>query len=150
MFFFKHETAYEMRISDWSSDVCSSDLAACPSSAVLSRCVLGHRLLAQREIDDLSEVQCVAAAALADLLATRKAIGDDHGRVICRPDCRQQRLLGDRLRPFVAARATSETAGHAAAAGVAPVDRRIQALQLLFPLLDIYTRGMVAKSPHHH
>src|SRR3546814_7710624 len=32
-FFFKQKTAYEMRISDWSSDVCSSDLsmaAQCP------------------------------------------------------------------------------------------------------------------------
>src|SRR3546814_1119976 len=28
LFFFKQKTAYEMRISDWSSDVCSSDLAA--------------------------------------------------------------------------------------------------------------------------
>src|SRR3546814_6297135 len=27
-FFFKQKTAYEMRISDWSSDVCSSDLEA--------------------------------------------------------------------------------------------------------------------------
>src|SRR3546814_16144379 len=27
MFFVKHKTSYEMRISDWSSDVCSSDLA---------------------------------------------------------------------------------------------------------------------------
>src|SRR3546814_998935 len=27
-FFFKQKTAYEMRISDWSSDVCSSDLRA--------------------------------------------------------------------------------------------------------------------------
>src|SRR3546814_2916719 len=27
-FFFKQKTAYEMRISDWSSDVCSSDLKA--------------------------------------------------------------------------------------------------------------------------
>src|SRR3546814_8005309 len=26
-FFFKQKTAYDMRISDWSSDVCSSDLA---------------------------------------------------------------------------------------------------------------------------
>src|SRR3546814_4338434 len=26
-FFFKQKTAYELRISDWSSDVCSSDLA---------------------------------------------------------------------------------------------------------------------------
>src|SRR3546814_4861535 len=32
-FFFKQKTAYEMRISDWSSDVCSSDL-----------CLPGHRL----------------------------------------------------------------------------------------------------------
>src|SRR3546814_2123312 len=29
-FFFKQKTAYEMRISDWSSDVCSSDLPAVP------------------------------------------------------------------------------------------------------------------------
>src|SRR3546814_4931750 len=31
-FFFKQKTAYEMRISDWSSDVCSSDL---PDEALL-------------------------------------------------------------------------------------------------------------------
>src|SRR3546814_1970556 len=30
-FFFKQKTAYEMRISDWSSDVCSSDLDLCLS-----------------------------------------------------------------------------------------------------------------------
>src|SRR3546814_6893979 len=29
-FFFKQKTAYEMRISDWSSDVCSSDLLPPP------------------------------------------------------------------------------------------------------------------------
>src|SRR3546814_3968710 len=28
VFFFKQKTAYELRISDWSSDVCSSDLRA--------------------------------------------------------------------------------------------------------------------------
>src|SRR3546814_5013303 len=32
VFFFKQKTAYEMRISDWSSDVCSSDLA--PKTAI--------------------------------------------------------------------------------------------------------------------
>src|SRR3546814_2487393 len=31
VFFFKQKTAYEMRISDWSSDVCSSDLIPCSS-----------------------------------------------------------------------------------------------------------------------
>src|SRR3546814_9138901 len=29
LFFFRQKTAYEMRISDWSSDVCSSDLIQC-------------------------------------------------------------------------------------------------------------------------
>src|SRR3546814_11553061 len=34
-FFFKQKTAYEMRISDWSSDVCSSDL---PTTSSVRRC----------------------------------------------------------------------------------------------------------------
>src|SRR3546814_3952310 len=34
-FFFKQKTAYEMRISDWSSDVCSSDLRLRAQSGVL-------------------------------------------------------------------------------------------------------------------
>src|SRR3546814_2727866 len=33
VFFFKQKTAYEMRISDWSSDVCSSDLDPCDDRA---------------------------------------------------------------------------------------------------------------------
>src|SRR3546814_2185162 len=42
MFFvFKQKTAYEMRISDWSSDVCSSDLG-------LGRCLDRHRLAGTR------------------------------------------------------------------------------------------------------
>src|SRR3546814_7368677 len=34
-FYFKQKTAYEMRISDWSSDVCSSDLGANRATAEL-------------------------------------------------------------------------------------------------------------------
>src|SRR3546814_4755871 len=55
-FFFKQKTAYEMRISDWSSDVCSSDLRApdvngsktvhegqsCPRLRVEERIILGN------------------------------------------------------------------------------------------------------------
>src|SRR3546814_2932229 len=40
-FFFKQKTAYEMRISDWSSDVCSSDLSVkgeLANSAVATGC----------------------------------------------------------------------------------------------------------------
>src|SRR3546814_4411072 len=36
-FFFKQKTAYEMRISDWSSDVCSSDLKLGLCKAVLGK-----------------------------------------------------------------------------------------------------------------
>src|SRR3546814_9167718 len=36
VFFFKQKTAYEMRISDWSSDVCSSDLLPYMVALVLS------------------------------------------------------------------------------------------------------------------
>src|SRR3546814_6243247 len=37
IFFFKQKTAYEMRISDWSSDVCSSDL---PHPAMLEAAMI--------------------------------------------------------------------------------------------------------------
>src|SRR3546814_7768858 len=36
-FFFKQNTAYEMRISDWSSDLCSSDLLIMRSESITSR-----------------------------------------------------------------------------------------------------------------
>src|SRR3546814_6723629 len=58
-FFFKQKTAYEMRISDWSSDVCSSDLLPrlVPAFAEgrlhrLSRSGLfGRRRIARRQAD---------------------------------------------------------------------------------------------------
>src|SRR3546814_3527970 len=37
-FFFKQKTAYEMRISDWSSDVCSSDLFRNTPAKAAGRC----------------------------------------------------------------------------------------------------------------
>src|SRR3546814_11673415 len=51
VFFFKQKTAYEMRISDWSSDVCSSDLNLRPRSRrrhPLERSGAGHRLAGRR------------------------------------------------------------------------------------------------------
>src|SRR3546814_3854398 len=49
--FFKQKTAYEMRISDWSSDVCSSDLAA-------------HELLGVRVDQKLVGIEAVAGVRL--------------------------------------------------------------------------------------
>src|SRR3546814_20132518 len=43
-FFFKQKTAYEMRISDWSSDVCSSDLYHSPDCARIQPAALAAGL----------------------------------------------------------------------------------------------------------
>src|SRR3546814_7176960 len=43
-FFFKQKTAYEMRISDWSSDVCSSDLMPLRSRSILQFEPIGKSL----------------------------------------------------------------------------------------------------------
>src|SRR3546814_1205380 len=40
-FFFKQKTAYEMRISDWSSDVCSSDLEQRPEAEAVRAAIVG-------------------------------------------------------------------------------------------------------------
>src|SRR3546814_13406998 len=52
-FFFKQKTAYEMRISDWSSDVCSSDLAR----ATLSPAPQGTALPVHRRDREIHEPQ---------------------------------------------------------------------------------------------
>src|SRR3546814_2235752 len=57
-FFFKQKTAYEMRISDWSSDVCSSDLAA---PAVFSK---ASRLDEEREYNRVRKVLGDAIAGI--------------------------------------------------------------------------------------
>src|SRR3546814_9055228 len=61
-FFFKQKTAYEMRISDWSSDVCSSDLneVLCRlESAAIAANDLGHDL--SSVVPDLSKLPNPAA-----------------------------------------------------------------------------------------
>src|SRR3546814_1146152 len=48
LFFFKQKTAYEMRISDWSSDVCSSDLHEAASIETEIRFEQGVQALQQQ------------------------------------------------------------------------------------------------------
>src|SRR3546814_1022650 len=49
-FFFKQKTAYDMRISDWSSDVCSSDLAGAIAVEKLKLLGIGQTI-AQPSVD---------------------------------------------------------------------------------------------------
>src|SRR3546814_5298992 len=52
VFFFKQKTAYEMRISDWSSDVCSSDLVG--TLGILEASDIGAKAVEQgHEVADL-------------------------------------------------------------------------------------------------
>src|SRR3546814_6570634 len=63
-FFFKQKTAYEMRMSDWSSDVCSSDLRTVLRQAQ-------HERVGFRSVDSESShpARQVAARCVADLAA---------------------------------------------------------------------------------
>src|SRR3546814_7801428 len=71
-FFFKQKTAYEMRMSDWSSDVCSSDLRI-PHL----HCQHAHRRLQQRDGDPLAWAAVsgvmVAAALRYQIVGARSA-----------------------------------------------------------------------------
>src|SRR3546814_2048484 len=49
-FFFKQKTAYEMRISDWSSDVCSSDL-------IMETKMIGNKIAEARKKAAISQAQ---------------------------------------------------------------------------------------------
>src|SRR3546814_4001311 len=62
-FFFKQKTAYEMRISDWSSDVCSSDL-------IVQR-VIHIRMFGLQPIDDVASQSAVSGSHLDDIEAIR-------------------------------------------------------------------------------
>src|SRR3546814_7381576 len=56
IFFFKQKTAYEMRISDWSSDVCSSDLTWVLDQANRGRLDLGALVTSTVDAGDIESV----------------------------------------------------------------------------------------------
>src|SRR3546814_10596603 len=79
-FFFKQKTAYEMRISDWSSDVCSSDL---PRFVAEQREVAIEEPFEQRRAFDiaLAEAGGVGAHRLLQLVPIAHG-GADVGEVM--------------------------------------------------------------------
>src|SRR3546814_4670719 len=83
-FFFKQKTAYEMRISDWSSDVCSSDLVGEMTEIGEADGVLGFLGAFDRlEVDIVDGLRAVAVDQIdvgaADAFDARKI-----GRASCR------------------------------------------------------------------
>src|SRR3546814_2885153 len=84
-FFFKQKTAYEMRISDWSSDVCSSDLDRSDGDPMSPHLFWGKISLNQAgEILDSHPVESHSidvAAVVLQLLSERNT---QIGRASCR------------------------------------------------------------------
>src|SRR3546814_7677471 len=71
-FFCKQKTAYEMRISDWSSDVCSSDLKAAAGDGAIDVILLAPVGHVERLVDDQTkrragEIDRLIAAVHLDL-----------------------------------------------------------------------------------
>src|SRR3546814_6086866 len=73
-YFFKQKTAYELRISDWSSDVCSSDLAAelsadfvWPTPPVLDEDRLAWKIVAADFVLGLGDNRGIGHVALAEI-----------------------------------------------------------------------------------
>src|SRR3546814_6555067 len=83
-FFFKQKTAYEMRISDWSSDVCSSDLHAFEQrlEIALAKAVIA---LALDEFEEHQADLCFGKdlEQQARLPASRGPIEQDAARLQC-------------------------------------------------------------------
>src|SRR3546814_11566259 len=76
-FFFKQKTAYEMRISDWSSDVCSSDLIIDGESVSAVDFISEHG-----DILDVTEADVDIAPEAADgfIEGEGGGAGDEHQR----------------------------------------------------------------------
>src|SRR3546814_19616465 len=103
MFFFKRKTAYEMRISDWSSDVCSSDLDKMERAVDDQvRRVIGERnaLLFRLARTGFAREDDVAEQDLA-IIAVRQTFekivlhlrkGKDVGRLVLAPEVAVERM----------------------------------------------------------
>src|SRR3546814_5248617 len=74
-FFFKQKTAYELRISDWSSDVCSSDLLRAQAKGPLFRTIArGTKRLSDTPLPQANAFAMVRRRAVAAEIGT--AIGN--------------------------------------------------------------------------
>src|SRR3546814_5481878 len=66
-FFFKQKTAYEMRISDWSSDVCSSDLRPHTENLGLETADVALDAKGAIKVDDDNRSSCASIYAVGDV-----------------------------------------------------------------------------------
>src|SRR3546814_9998753 len=91
-FFFKMKTAYEMRISDWSSDVCSSDLSSPTQSwlaasrvaslAIIFMFYLATMIVGQSDVSQRRICRLMASPAKVALTARKAGRRSDIGPIM--------------------------------------------------------------------
>src|SRR3546814_9980258 len=86
VFFFKQKTAYEMRISDWSSDVCSSDLLHFTPLPNLRR-IVESGLLSRDHVQEQGGIRTHGNVAAT---AVFKTAALNHSAKIGRASCRER------------------------------------------------------------
>src|SRR3546814_7955502 len=107
-FFFKQKTAYEMRISDWSSDVCSSDLLLDqfqPSAAVFVDDLAEHHASVAEIAPEVFRLHMVAEPRLARHVPPAPAA---HARIDRWADALPWIMEPLQLQPMAAERGRSE------------------------------------------
>src|SRR3546814_6673388 len=114
-FFFKQKTAYEMRISGWSSDVCSSDLLAERHRRVQR----SHRLLVDHGDLVAAELALLLGAELRHISALVEDLAADDGAVVA--EIAHDRHCDSRL---AAARLADQADDPALVSGHVQVDHR--------------------------
>src|SRR3546814_2736787 len=78
LFFFKQKTAYEMRISDWSSDVCSSDLLLVFADQLLRELGISEGVTLQlNTLGDAETREAWRAALIEHFEAHRAELSED-------------------------------------------------------------------------
>src|SRR3546814_11917735 len=86
-FFFKQKTAYEMRISDWSSDVCSSDLRELFALLIFEADTAFDHFIEAQRVFRLETIHHLRLKSRIDLAVTQNLnqfFGDEIGRASCR------------------------------------------------------------------
>src|SRR3546814_13754141 len=124
-FFFKQKTAYEMRISDWSSDVCSSDLMSLTPEELQARLDLAREINSSTPADKIDG----AVASLIDLDAVPGV--DDEFTFPARQTTSRDRIFG----------------GQVSAQAMTAAARTVDPATPVNPLHPYFLRGVAGAQP---
>src|SRR3546814_18221296 len=132
-FFFKQKTAYEMRISDWSSDVCSSDLQ------YYGEQLPPREIILDREIEDVELLQDAFSAAAGRRVQVKTSVRGDRAGYLDLARRNAEMTLATELGSQAAQRARVESLRDML--GLADLPQRIECFDISHTLGDRKSDG---------